>query len=285
MPIVATNADTQPEPLDLLAPHTEIAAGIVTITPGLAEELLRRNTRNRTVYQRIVDNYARDIGTTRWAVNGEAIKIATNGDVLDGQHRLLAAIKASQPLHTLAVVGLPPETQETMDTGRKRTIADALSLRGEGNAVTLGATLRRVWAWERGDRKYTGRGGATNAECTELLERVPSLRRSAEIAVRTRNAFPHIPPSVLGCCHYLFSQIDADAAVWFFQRIADGAELPAGHPVLALRARVTSERLDHVRMSEDRHMEYLIRAWNAVREDRSLDRLIHRPGADMPVPK
>ncbi|MET9656373.1 hypothetical protein [Streptomyces sp. NPDC006510] len=103
--------------------------------------------------------------------------------------------------------------------------------------------------------------------------------------MRTRNAFPHIPQSVLGTAHHLFSHLALKEAIWFFQRIADGAELPIGHPVLAPRARVTSERLDSVRMPESRHMAYLVRTWNTVHEGRSLDRLVHPPNSAVPIPK
>jgi len=185
----------------------------------------------------------------------------------------------------LVVVGLDPAAQETMDSGRKRTTGDVMGLRGEANAHTLAAILRRVWAWNNGDYRFGGNYAATNRECAQLLAQCPEIRRSTEIAVRTRNAFPHIPQSVLGTSHYLFSTLALDEATWFFQRIADGAELPLGHPVLALRSRVTSERLDNVRMPEARHMAYLIRTWNAMRDGRALDRLVHPPNSSMPMPK
>lgn len=261
------------------------AALVITITPALAKELLRRNTHNRKLRERAVGDYARDIAAGHWSLNGEAIKIATNGDVLDGQHRLHALIQAETAVDMFVVIGLDPAAQETMDSGRKRTTADVLSLRAEENATTLSAILRRVWAWKQGDHRFKGRQAPTTAECAELLAKHPELRRSAEIATRTRKAFPHIPQSVLGTCHFLFNAIDEGETAWFFQRVADGAELPLGHPILALRNRLTSERLDGLRMSEDRHMAYLIRAWNAVREGRELGRLQHTPGSKIPTPK
>jgi hypothetical protein len=263
----------------------EPTAVVIDVTPDLARAWLRANVHNRKIRDRAVAEYARDMAAGHWNLNGEAIKFATDGTVLDGQHRLRAVIEADTTVQMLVVVGLPPEAQETMDTGRKRTTADVMGLRGETNAHTLAAVLRRVYAWDHGDQRFGGSYSATNRECAQLLAERPDIRRSAEIAVRTRHAFPHIPQSALGTAHHLFSRLDAETAVWFFQRIADGAELPVGHPVLALRARVTSERLDSVRMPEARHMAYLIRTWNAVREGRTLDRLVHPPNSPMPQPK
>ncbi|SES04210.1 hypothetical protein [Streptomyces qinglanensis] len=270
--------------LDLLATSGPTSL-VITITPALATDLLRRNTHNRKLRDRAVGDYARDMASGRWAVNGEAIKLATDGSVLDGQHRLHAVIQADTAVDMFVVIGLDPASQETMDAGRKRSTGDVLGLRNEDNAVTLAAILRRVWAWEQGDRRFTGRQSPTTAECAALLVERPELRRSTEIAVRTRQAFPHIPQSVLGTCHHLFTTIDPAEAAWFFQRLSDGAELPVGHPILALRTRVTSERLDNVRLAEDRFMAYLIRTWNAVRAGRDLARLVHKPGSEIPTPK
>lgn len=257
---------------------------VVTVTPDLAKQLLKRNTRNRKLRERAVGDYARDMKTGRWAVNGEALKIARNGDVLDGQHRLYAVVAAEVAVDMFIVIGLDPAAQETMDSGRKRTAGDVLALRGETNFTTLAAVLRRVWAWQQGDHRFKARQTPTTAECTSLLAEHPELRRSAEIANRVRSQFPHIPQSVLGTCHFLFNAIDPAECAWFFQRLADGAELPVGHPVLALRTRVTSERLDSVRLSEDRFMAYLIRTWNACRDGRELARLVHKPGSPVPQP-
>lgn len=258
---------------------------IITITPQLAKELLKRNRHNRKLRERAVGDYARDMAEGHWPINGEAIKLAVNGDVLDGQHRLHALFRANVAVDMFVVIGLAPETQESMDSGRKRTTGDVLSLRSEDNAVTLAAILRRVWAWQQGDRKFSARNTPTTAECAALLAAHPELRRSTEIAVRTRAAFPHIPQSVLGTCHFLFNEINSAETAWFFQRLGDGAELPLGHPILALRTRVTSERTDNVRLSEDRYMAYLIRTWNACRDGRDLSRLVHKPGTEIPVPK
>ena len=275
------NAKTLPTLPDTDSP----TAVVIDVTPDLARTWLRTNTHNRKLRDRAVADYARDMTAGHWTLNGEAIKFATDGTILDGQHRLHAVIAADLAVQMLVVVGLDPAAQETMDTGRKRTTGDVMGLRGEANAHTLAAVLRRVWAWRSGDYRFGGSYAATNRECAELLAQHPEIRRSTEIAVRTRNAFPHIPQSSLGVAHHLFSTLALDEATWFFQRIADGAELPLGHPVLALRARVTSERLDSVRMPEARHMAYLIRTWNATREGRALDRLVHPPNSSMPMPK
>jgi hypothetical protein len=279
-----TLTPTTLEELDTLGANGP-AAVLALIAPEVAKQLLQRNTRNRPLRDLAVDSYVRDITNGTWPVNGEAIKLARDGTVLDGQHRLKAIVIADSAVQSFIVVGLDPSAQETMDSGRKRTIGDAFALRGESNALVLAAIARRVWAWQHGDRRFNARYLATTAECTRLVAEHPELKRSAEIATRVRSSFPHIPQSILGVAHFLFNALDADENTWFFQRLADGATLPLGHPILALRARVTSERVEGAGLPEGKHMAYLVRTWNAMRDGRTLDRLVHPPKSVIPDPK
>ncbi|MFI6142419.1 hypothetical protein ACIBCC_30035 [Streptomyces griseus] len=256
----------------------------IVLTPGLAKLLLRRNKKNRLIRPSTITEYARDMVAKAWTLNGEAIKLAWNGDALDGQHRLYACEKAGVSIPTFIVGNLLPEAQDTMDSGLRRTTADVFSLNEEERSTTLAAIVRRVWGWNAGDRKFTRRGSPTKTEARALLREAPEIRRSAEIAGRTRTAFPHIPQSALGTAHYLFNSIDPDETAWFFQRLADGAEIPLGHPILALRSRVTSERAK-AGIPWARHLTYLVITWNAVREGRDLSRFSVPAGTPVPEPK
>jgi hypothetical protein len=258
---------------------------IVAVTPELAAKWLKQNTHNRNLRKRAISDYARDMASGKWRLNGEAIKFAADGTLLDGQHRLHAVVEAGVAIPLMVVNGLAVETQETMDAGRKRSAADAFGLRGEANATVLASVLKRIWMWDQGDHKFRGHIAPTTAECAALLERCPEIHRSVEIAVRTHQAFRYIPQSVAGTAHHVFSRIDADATVWFFARVGDGADLSSGHPILALRNRVMTDRAENRKSPDFQHMAYLIRAWNALRTDRPLARIQQAADAPMPMPK
>lgn len=261
------------------------AAETVVVTPALAKVWLQRNEHNRNLRPSGVGDYARDMVAGRWRLNGEAIKFAADGTLLDGQHRLAAVVAADVPVLMLIVSGLDPTVQETMDSGRKRTTADALHLRGETNAAILASVLKRVWMWDQGDYKFNSRTGPTIAESAALLEFRPEIRRSAEIAARVHASFRYLPQSVVGTAHHVLSRVAPADAVWFFARLGDGAELTFNHPILTLRARAMTEAAERRRTPDERHMAYLIRAWNAVREGRELGRILYGPNDAMPMPK
>lgn len=271
--------------LPLTSTQTEPTVEIVTITPHLAQQWLRSNTHNRNIRRRDVANYARDMAAGKWLMNGETLKFGADGQLLDGQHRLNAILEAGVAVPMLVIHGLPQETQATMDAGVRRTTGDAFSLAGKANSTVLAAVLKRVIMWDRGDHKFNASYTPTTAECAELLDLRPEIHRSVEIAVRVHQSFPYLPQSATGTAHHLFSRISTPDAVWFFARLADGAELPAGHPVLALRNRALSERAERRVLANWRHVAYLVRTWNAVREGRDLTRIQQAPDAPMPMPK
>lgn len=268
-----------------IVPGITPRADVITVTPALAQEWLDRNVHNRPIRKNKVADYARDMRSGRWALNGEAVKFAIDGVLLDGQHRLLAIVAADIHVPMLVVSGLANETQTTMDAGVKRTTGDALGLEGEKNSQMLAATLKKIWMWDRGDYKFVGNYTPTTAECASLLAERPEIYRSLEIALRVRNTFRALPPSVTGTAHHIFSRISQDDAVWFFTRVGDGAIGEPGHPILALRSRVSNEALSGASLHSYQRMAYLIRAWNAVREGRNLTRIQQGPKDPMPMPK
>ncbi|MEU6756022.1 hypothetical protein [Streptomyces sp. NPDC046685] len=260
-------------------------AHVVTLDPGTAELMLSRNSKNRSLRPRAVEDYARDMKAGTWFLNGEAIKIDAAGNILDGQHRLHAIVKAGIPVTTFLVGGLPTEAQSTMDSGLRRTTADALALTDEQNATTVAAIIRRVWAWNQGDRKFNRRIGPTVTESKALLEQHPEIRCAADVASRTRKAFPLLPQSALGTAYFLFHAIDAEQCERFFDQLASGTDLSAGHPVLALRNRVTADRSKAGTTDWAQQLSYIVYAWNAVRSERQISRLSVRPDAPVPTPK
>ncbi|MEU9670354.1 hypothetical protein AB0E25_33235 [Streptomyces bobili] len=269
----------------LTVPGLSARADVLTVTPDLAKEWLDRNVHNRPIRKNKVVNYARDMQAGNWALNGEAVKFAVDGVLLDGQHRLLAIVAAGIPVQMLVVTGLANNTQTTMDSGVKRTTGDAFSLEGQKNSQMLAAILKKAWMWEQGDHKFNASYTPTTAECAALLRQHPEIHRSLEVAIHVRGTFRAMPPSVTGVGHYILSKVAPDEAPWFFARVGDGAVSEPGHPILALRARVTNEALTGTSVHQHQRLAYLIRAWNAVRDGRPLARIQQGPKDPMPLPK
>jgi hypothetical protein len=260
-----------------------IEARIVTITPEHAEQLLRLNTHNRGVNHARVDQYAADMRRGNWQLNGEAIKVASTGQVLDGQHRLMAILDADQPIQTLLITNLPPQAQETMDQGRARQLYDVLKLRGEGDYCALAAAVKLVCLYERDGLPYIApfKASPTIHEALRTLERNPEIRDSVRLTAKHKVRW--VSYSSLAALHYLFTIVDQEDADDFVLKLARGENLTAASPVWVLRERLIrdhAERGNRAPISPRVKLAFLIRTWNAYRAGDQIVRLTWQGGAN-----
>lgn len=105
-----------------------ISAIVETITPELARLYLESNLNNRPVKPTVVARYMNEIKNGTWALTHQGIAFDEDGFLLDGQHRLMAIIKANVAIDCLVIRGINSQAQIAMDDHAKRTDADALSL-------------------------------------------------------------------------------------------------------------------------------------------------------------
>ena len=256
-----------------------------TITPAIAVKLLDRNENNRNINKNAVDQYARDMLAGRWQFNGEALKIAKDGRVLDGQHRLLACVQSGQSFVTVVVTGIEDRAQFTMDQGHKRTAADHFKLQGVRNAAGIAAAARLLWVWHQGS-VLGGRGHVRPSFADLEAERSiwPELSEASDIgssvAYATRIG---LPASLLTAAGAIMLRIDAVAARDFMEKLKTGAGLSVDDPILTLRrtciAFVGSGRTLH---ASDK-MRWVLTAFDDTRNGRTR-RQFKRAGGLRTVP-
>lgn len=267
----------------------EDASRKIFLTPELALAILDNNTHNRSIQPRAVDPLKRDILTDNWAYTGEALKLAYDGTVLDGQHRLLAVCAAGKGIWVLLVTGLDIASQKSMDGGRKRTDGDRFRLENETDSALLSSVTGQIWRWNLGDRRWNSNPTPTFAEKNALLAQYPGIRRSVEIARRTNLENRSFSPTPIGVAHHLLTLIDGELAPWFFARIADGDSLKVRHPIHTLRKRMVNDRETKAVVNSARTLAYIIRAWNATRDRnnelgyREMESIVH--GIDVAIPE
>lgn len=105
------------------------------VTPALAQEWLDTAGRNRTVHETWVDRYAHRMERGDWMVTDQGIAFNVEGQLMNGQHRLHAVIRANRPVTMLVTRGLDSRAQLVMDQGVKRQLHEQIAIR-EGWEVT-----------------------------------------------------------------------------------------------------------------------------------------------------
>jgi hypothetical protein len=242
-----------------------------------AKALLEANTRNRNLRPSRVDELVGAMKRGDWQFNGDAIRIAESGTLLDGQHRLAAVEKSGLPQRFVIVSGLPASAQETMDSGLKRGVSDVLSLRGEKDTARLGAAARAVFNYETYGTFKEGMIKPTTQQIVATVDRHPQLRDAVRWCDPVRKN-TRLASAISTSCWYLFSRVDEEDARVFFSRLAQGTELTATDPIYALRRMFTTPRPVGNRIAPYVQGAMVVKAWNAWRAGDEMRMLTWRPG-------
>lgn len=270
--------------------NDDITARLETITPTMAKTMLGSNTNNRHISTRNVDLFAREILNGEWCINGEAIKFGKDGRLLDGQHRLLAIVKAGKPVTTLVIHGLEDETQQTMDSGKSRTLGDVLALRGEGANAQLASVARAVYLADNLGLEAAMQNNIapTRGEIIQFIDRTPQLRDIMSASHRFRTQSNNmLTVSVFAALWWTLAHVDTDDANRFFDKLASGANLNPGDPILTLRTTLlsTSHRQGRsTRAERVRQSALTVKAWNKWRTGATAKQLKFSTDETFPQP-
>lgn len=267
-------------------------AGLVTVTPELAESWLALNTHNRKISPATVDRYSRDMVTGRWPFTGDPIRFSDDGLLLDGQHRLAAIVRTEIACTLLVVTGLHVDTQTFMDAGRKRHASDTLALAEMPNYIAVASLVKLALLWNPGGMWVPGRGTTlfgsrvqiSTAEIIDFVEKFPETHEAARRGVAMAKYVMGARASVIGAAYLRASLIaaqvddlDVFAVSTWFDKLETGAGLELGDPILALRNGMMRTRAEKLTNPQVPQLWKVIRAWNASRGGESLGRLIVSP--------
>lgn len=244
-----------------------------TITPQKARDWLKLNVRNRNVGDDHVRRLILTIREGRWKLNGETIKFDFNGHLVDGQHRLLAVAAAGESVESFVVRGLEPETFDTVDIGIIRSVKNLFVARGEANAGVLASAAAMLWRHENGKVRSRGKTGTgCKWQLLEIPDNRPGFRECCHLSPALKKV---LPESVAGAYRYLFGKKDKEQAEKFFELLASGEGLFKSNPIYTLREKCMELKTKKIPDSQPAICEMTIKAWNAVRQNKEIKRLVH----------
>lgn len=177
-----------------------------------------------------------------WALNGQTITIADNGTLVDGQHRLMACVRAGVPFQTVVVYGADESAFETVDSGRRRSVSDVLKIKGYKHYTTLASVAQRVISGKvRGFESAfkEGRKPVSNNEILNFIENDKLVVSAANFVGGRHDSFTSlgVPSSVVGALFYMFAEAsDCETARAFLTELADIAAPVKRSPVSAAQS-------------------------------------------------
>lgn len=256
----------------------QFKAEVVTITPELAADFLKMNTRNRRKDNDSISAYAVAMQNGKWMLNGEPIIISDTNVILDGQNRLYACVKAGVPFETLLVWGITEEAFKTIDIGKIRTAGDILFIDNIKNANIVSASITRFFRLSIGRTSDTGAeessGGirlskigknksdvldfyrANEATCQEVGEHIVSLGQSGRMIMNG---------SIIGGYElYLIlnKKHDKETVYSFFNQLVTGKNVE-NSTILVLRDALIRHRMKQKVLTGKQRSVYFAKTWNA----------------------
>ena len=98
------------------------------VTPTMAQKYLETSAGNRPISMTTVKSYAATMENGGWKVNGVPIVFDSNGNLIDGHHRLQALILANRSIELTVTRGVEPDVFTTFDCGRRRNLGQILAM-------------------------------------------------------------------------------------------------------------------------------------------------------------
>lgn len=241
--------------------------------PQEAANLLEANTANRKLRRTAVEKYRRDMLAGDWKANGDTIKVATDGTLIDGQHRLEAILQAGSALPRkvpiLTVKGLDhDEVMAITDTGLRRTPQDALYLNGYKNTALLSAMVRGVIRIETGRIfKWHGDGqNVSNSELLHWLEKNPEAPHFVDSwgwRIRKTN----VPPGAGATAFWILHTTDTWRAAAMIDSLVSLENLPKGSALATLASTITRLRIAKTSVTALQWVRMILQTWNAWQAD------------------
>ena len=224
-----------------LTPHkaTSAAVGVtrsvMLVTPALAAEWLKSNTRNRQIRHSVVAALAEIIRKGGWHTTHQGIAFGEDGALYDGQHRLHAIVEAGVAVSIEVTRGLPLSAVDAIDTGGSvRAARDVVAITdGVKLSYTQNATYSVVAflmdASEIGTRRMTV--DRLRAAIRDHGAAAEAVWGAGGVKFHT---FRALPASVTGSLVVAWHSEPARVRE-FVKMLRTGENLGAFHPALMLR--------------------------------------------------
>lgn len=228
------------------SPKTDPITTIEVVDPLAAAKLLKSNVNNRKLNRQSVRRYADIMIRGEWLFNGESIKVDSQKNLIDGQHRLEAVILSGASIKTSVVRGLDHATFKTIDTGRNRKATDVLSMKGEKNVKLLASAisvLHNSLVDFVDENKSHCRPTNTLTE-TLLMEHL-TIREDVEWVMHSQFLKKFATNSVIAFCRYRIRYFKPGDGETFFELLDSGAGLNKDDPIFILRTRYMNLMADN----------------------------------------
>lgn len=189
---------------------------MIDVTPQLAASWLLLNVSNRKLRTNYIRQYIQDILTGNWAMIGCPIKFSAEGQLMDGQHRLTAIVRANKCVKMVVMVGVNPNAFTHIDSGASRTVSDSLFIKGVSRSREVASIINVL----NNNGIMGNRGVASAARNAPIYDSDPQrFDTAAEAACQVKKL---TMSSAYGAFFYLALKAQPEKAQSFHRKFVTG---------------------------------------------------------------
>lgn len=246
----------------------------ILVTPSLAAKYLEANIMNRHANEPTVLHYANQMRKGDWKEDtGECIKISKEGVILDGQHRLMAVIKANKPIYFHIAMDMDKEVFDVLDTGKCRSAGDVFKIQGIKYATSTPAIINyyHLFKKEQYHKGIAKNGKLSNSQLLAMYEEKAEYWNAIVNKAETfSSSFSRVISSALfGGIYATLLDINPSKALPFLEQFSTGRNI-TNESIHVLRDKLIADRVSNSKMSPALKMAFIIKTWNAFVTDRNL---------------
>ena len=252
-----------------------ITTTIETITPQVAEEYLKHNTKNRYGCKgnpHVIAALAEDMKAGLWKLNGEPIIFANDNTLVDGQHRLFACVNAGVAFTTLVVRGVDGDAFSTVDIGLPRRGGQLLEIKGVKNYNLVAAAISRYFSLSNSNVYGIGNGGGvplsvikkTKVQLVEFYNKYSGvIDEVCTNFTSCRGVKVLSQAEMAGISLYLIINKGhrKERVFSFFNQLTSGENAENG-TILVLRDRLIKDKIGQERMTQSARLACIRKTWN-----------------------
>lgn len=257
------------------------------MTPEKAKRLLEHNNNNRRVSRKNVNKYKKAIIEGKFLTTGDCITVDKYGNLLNGQHRLIAISETGIDVKVDIKYGVDPDVKYVQNTGRATSQTDL----GEIHFKRLGLHSKMYPVVSKTIDYFEHNGSfskskleyhpktviqfATDAKHNDIIKKM------AVHAAKKRNPFGNASFALTK--EVIFSLIDRSKAEAFFNAFYEH-DFGMGHPAHALWVWVENRKNTNKNArwgaAGEEELDIAINiAWNAFIQNKELKKInVHKDG-------
>lgn len=231
----------------------------------MATDWLSFNKKNRLLRQKTIKTYADAMVKGHWKEDtGETVKFDPDHNLIDGQHRLSAVVKADIPVSLWVAYDVKPESFSVIDSGMKRSHGDVFTIGGIQHGQLLPTIIRYYLRYKEGTLGTDRTGVSTQTLLDAYNENPVFWDECAKNAARWHKSFRPVAPTIWGLLGAVLVELNNDEAMNFLDKLSSGRGI-THEGMFAIRDRFVAETVSAQKTSIDYKIALIVKFWNQVR--------------------